>query len=157
MSIRGDIIDDIKDAIESITVANGYNQDIKYVSTDSIELPDTLHVTNFPAVFVIDTEETKSPSDVDTVECALTLVLLCYMRRKDNRENLQDKRRKMTSDIEKAIMADERRELKALKTDITRIETDRGIDDNNAITEITCVVTYYHDRDNPSAQDNNLE
>lgn len=154
MSIKGDIIDNIKTTIEGITTGNGYSQTVAHVNTDSIKLPEDLTADQFPAVNVVDVNETKTPGDIDSKNSILEVMLLGYVQKLNDQDNVQTKRRNLENDIEKALMVDETRGGKAIFTEITKIETDKGIIDNYSETYITATIQYYHNRNNPGSQDN---
>lgn len=155
MSIKGDILDDVKAVLETITIANGYNQIVKKVWDDEFKMPDELTSSDFPALFLIDDDTRKEAGDVDSVLCTLNCIVTGYVFRTKSSQNLQSDRRKLENDVEKAIMVDERRSGMAIKTQTGRIVTDRGTLEPHGIFDLHFVVEYFQDRNNPSEQDNN--
>ena len=62
MSIRYDIIQEIKSILEDISVANGFNTDVAFVSDKlKINHPEELDGDELPACFILDEDETKEP------------------------------------------------------------------------------------------------
>ena len=61
-SIRYNIIQEVKDAVESITTSNGYLTNVAYVS-DSLKIqhPEEMDGDKLPACFILDEDETKEP------------------------------------------------------------------------------------------------
>ena len=59
MSIRGEILDNIKTALETISIANGYNQDLGLVEDKILRAPDDTNTDDFPALYIIDADEDK--------------------------------------------------------------------------------------------------
>lgn len=154
MSIRGDIIDNIKTTLEGITVVNGYNQTVVLVEDSELKAPEDLTVEQFPALFIIDGDETKKAGDVDSVECNIEIIISGYIRRSLDTDDLQTLRRNLQNDVEKVLMVDETRGGKAISTQCTRIITDKMIYDAYTIFDMYLNINYYHNRNNPSSQNN---
>ena len=154
MSIRGDILDNVKTELEKITVDNKYHQKVMLVEDEKIKAPDELNVDEFPALFIIDTDESKSAGDVNSLECNLEIIVTGYLKSNTDLCDMQEQRRNLQNDVEKALMVDEHRGGKALKTDIVKIITDKGTLEPYAVFDMTVQILYYHDRGNPSSQAN---
>lgn len=154
MSVRGDIIDNIKTELTKITVANGYNQTVALVESDKLKAPEELGPEEFPALFIIDSSELKGAGDIDSVECTLEIIISGYIKRVLDTDDLQDLRRKLQNDVEKCLMVDEFRNHKAIKTQCTKIMTDNMTTEPYTIFDMYFSILYYHDRNNPSSQAN---
>ena len=154
MSIRGLIVDNVKTTLEGITTANGYNQDVKYVSSENLKAPDELTIEQKPSLQIIDGDEDKNAADVDSLECFLEIVITGYLERINDADPLQARLRNLMNDTEKALMVDETRGSKAIKTDVTKLVTDKGVLEPHAMFDMTIMVKYFHNRKDPSSQSN---
>lgn len=146
-SIRTQIVDNIKAALENITIANGYNEDVISVHSDSFDSPESFN--EFPQLFIIDTDEDMEPLDVDSTQNTLTLIVTGYCKSQNDMDNVQDKRRKLQADVQKALMVDERRNMLALSTDVIRVITDKGTLEPYSIFDLTVQVVYYTNKYDP--------
>lgn len=154
MSVRGDIIDNIETALKTITVANGYNQTVKKVFADELRLPEELSLDEIPALFIVDGDENKDHGDIDSVKCSLEIIVEGVVRKDNDQEDVQDKRRKLQNDVEKCLMVDESRGGKAIYTQAKRIATDKMTIGDYSIFDIHFDIGYFHDRGDPSSQSN---
>jgi len=99
MSRRDDILDRIISRLGAIKPANGYLTNVKLVS-DRLKAPEELKTGQFPALFVIDTDERKDDSDVDELDDELDIIISGYTK---DPEDPDTERRKLQSDVEKAL------------------------------------------------------
>lgn len=149
VSYRESIVHSIALALADITVANGYNSDVVLVGESTLKVPSELG-DKFPACFVIDTKESVSMSDVDSVRKLLTVIVVAFVRAGETK--LADMR-EIIADIEKAVCLDPRRGGLALNTMPVSIVTDEGLLENFGEVDFTFTVEYYHRFGNPNAQE----
>lgn len=154
MSIRADLLNNIKDALKLITTGNGFNQTVNKVDDQNIQVPNEVIDDDFPILFLTDGDEKKEPGDVDSKKCDLEFIVTGFVKRANDADDMQSRRRDLQNDVEKAIMVDDRRGGKAISTEITKIGTDNGILDDFSLFELTGVIQYFHNRNDPNNQDN---
>ena len=154
MSVRGDILDDVKTVLEGITTGNGFFQTINKVDDQSIRAPEDINDEEFPILFITDGDENKKPGDVDSKDCVLTIIITGIIKQQNDEDDIQDRRRKIQNDVEKALMAQESRGGKAIRTEITQISTDKGLSQTYTLFQLDLDVDYFHNRSDPSSQDN---
>ena len=68
--------------------------------------------------------KTKSAGDVNTIDCVLQVIVSGYIKRINDQDDIQDRRRKLQSDVEKAIMLDEFRGNRAISSQCIKIITE---------------------------------
>jgi len=148
-SIRYNIIQEVKDAVEAITKANGYLTDVKSVSDKlTIQHPESIDKNKFPACFILDEDETKEPLSffggagedmMSTFTVSITSIV--FSRTGDTilpRTNL-------LQDIEKAIVTDAA--ILALLIEPaspTTVETDQGYFGNYSVFKQTFEMQYIY-------------
>ena len=159
MSIRSDLIQNIEDTLKTIRKTNRidgvpYQQDLDYIKTEEITPLDQVDPDEFPIVFIIDGDENKEFGSVQSIECDLDIEITGYLKQNNDTDNLQLRRRKLMNDIEKALMQDQSRGNLAIKTIVSKISTDHGIFTEYSLFEMRVAINYFHDRKNPSSQDN---
>ena len=151
MSIRYDIIQEIISILEDITVVNGFQTNVAYVSDKmKISHPEELDKGQFPACMVIDEDEIKEPLTIfsaagDDMKSILTVGItsIVYSRTGDTalaRTNLMQ-------DIEKAIVTDAT--LLAMLLEMpspTDVTTDMGYFGNYSVFKqlFECEYNYNH-------------
>jgi len=91
---------------------------------------------------------------VDSKKCTLEFIVTGFVKRANDADDMQARRRNLQNDVEKAVMVDGRRSGKAIRTEVIRIGTDNGIIDSYAIFELTAIIDYFHNRNDPNNQDN---
>ena len=158
VSVRDDIINNIKTTLQTITIANGYNQDVALVSTENFMLPEQLTVEEVPALYIIDDDEDKSAADgdVDSLWCTLNITIEGILKKINDADPVQERRRKLQSDVEKALMVDETRGQYAEFTKVKRITTDKALlEPDFTMFNLEFSVEYFHNRNDPADQDNN--
>lgn len=145
MSKRDDLLNDIKSALENIKVSNGYNFDVSYIST-KLEAPDELAPDDFPALFIVDTDENKEDTEVNEMQNQLRFIISGYVKDDDDPD---DSRRKLLEDVEKAICADRYRNGIAVNTMPANIKTDHGTFAPFAVFDFEFVITYFQEYGTP--------
>jgi hypothetical protein len=154
VSILDEIIDNLKATCEGITIANGYNQNVKLVKTGNFQLPDQFRASELPAIQIIDDESAKEEYDVDSTKAILSIIVEGIIRRSSRSQDVQEDRRKLQRDIEKALMVDESRGGYAVFTKARGIRTDKGTVEPFSICEMDFIIEYYYNRGDPASQDN---
>ncbi len=151
-SIRYNIIQEVKDAVESILVSNGYLTNVAFVDDKmKIQHPEELDGDEFPACFILDEDETKEAlsffggagEDMQSI-FTVSITSIIFDRSGDTilaRTNL-------LQDIEKAIVTDAA--ILALLIEPaspTTVETDQGYFGNYSVFKQTfdCQYIYNHD------------
>ena len=148
-SIRYNIIQEVKDAVESITKSNDYLTNVKFVSDSlTIKHPEDLDKNKLPACFILDEDETKEPLSffggagedmMSTFTVSITSIV--FSRTGDTilpRTNL-------LQDIEKAIVTDAA--ILALLIEPaspTTVETDQGYFGNYSVFKQTFEMQYIY-------------
>ena len=151
MSIRYDIIQEIKSILEDITVANGFNTNVAFVSDKmNIEHPEGLDGDQLPACFILDEDEIKEPlaffggtGEDMTSTLSISVTSIIFDREGDTILARTD----LMVDIETAIVGDAG--LLALLIEPaspTTTETDQGYFGNYSVFKQTfdCVYIYEH-------------
>lgn len=139
MSIRSDIIADIKTTLETITVTNGYNNTVKLVS-ERLKIPDELHADEFPALFIVDSNEVKKDNDVDELKNELSIIITGYVKDSNNPTPVL---RTLLDDVEKALSVDRFRGGLAINTLPADIKTDNGTLLPYAVFDFTFNIIYF--------------
>jgi len=151
MSIRYDIIQEIKSILEDITVANGFNTDVAFVSDKlTIEQPEAIDGNKLPACFILDESETKEALTIfsDTGEDMTSILSISVTSVIFDREgDTILARTDLMVDIETAIVGDAG--LLALLIEPaspTTVETDQGYFGNYSVFKQTfdCQYIYAH-------------
>lgn len=154
VSILDDIIDNLKTTCESITIANGYNQNVNAVLIGNFKMPGQFSISDLPAIQIIDSDTPKEPYSVDSTKAVLTVIVEGITRRGSSTQDVQEARRKLQHDIEKALMVDETRGGAAIFTKAKNIKTDKGTIEPFSICEMEFGIEYYYDRGDPASQAN---
>ncbi len=151
-SIRYNIIQEIKDAVESVTTVNGYLTNVAFVSDKlTIQHPEEMDGDKLPACFILDEDEIKEAlsffggagEDMSST-FTVSITSIVFSRTGDTilaRTNLMQ-------DIEKAIVGDA--SILALLIEPaspTTVETDQGYFGNYSVFKQTfdCIYIYNHD------------
>ena len=151
MSIRYDIIEELKSILEDITVANGFNTNVAYVSDKlQIDHPQEMDGDELPACLILDEDETKEPlsfhsaADEDMLSTfTFSITSIIFDRSGDTLLARTD----LMADVEKAIVGDAG--LLALLIEPaspTTVETDQGSFGNYSVFKQTfeCQYIYQH-------------
>ena len=148
-SIRYNIIQEIKDAVEAILVVNGYLTNVAFVDDKmKIQHPEELDGDEFPACFILDEDETKEAlsffggagEDMQSI-FTVSITSIIFDRSGDTilaRTNL-------LQDIEKAIVTDAA--ILALLIEPaspTTVETDQGYFGNYSVFKQTFEMQYIY-------------
>ena len=148
-SIRYNIIQEIKDAVEAILVVNGYLTNVAFVDDKmKIQHPEELDGDEFPACFILDEDETKEAlsffggagEDMQSI-FTVSITSIIFDRSGDTilaRTNLMQ-------DIEKAIVTDAA--ILALLIEPaspTTVETDQGYFGNYSVFKQTFEMQYIY-------------
>ena len=153
-SIRKQIIDNIASELNKITIAHGYNQDIKYVEKNKLLPPDQLTLDQFPAAFIIAAKENKKHADVDAVESDFEVIVEGVIKSNADTDDMQQLSTNLINDIEKCLMVDETRGGIAIDTHCFQVVTDYQIFIGYSVFDLHFNINYFHDRYNPSSQNN---
>lgn len=151
MSKRYDIIQEVLGILEDITVVNGYQTNVAYVSDKmKISHPEELDKAQFPACMVIDEDEVKEPLAIfsaagNDMRSTLTIGItsIVYSRTADTalaRTNLMQ-------DIEKSIVTDATLLAMLLEQPSpTEVTTDMGFFGNYSVfkQKFECEYNYNH-------------
>ncbi len=151
MSIRYDIIQEIKSILEDISVANGFNTNVAFVSDKlKIEHPQELDGDEMPACFILDESEVKEPLSFfggpdEDMQSTLSISVTSIIFNREGDTILA--RTDLMVDIEKAIVGDAG--LLALLIEPaspTTVETDQGYFGNYSVFKQTfdCQYIYAH-------------
>lgn len=147
MTRRQEIFAAVKAALQTITVAHGYNNNIALVEDEKLEMPEELNIEQFPAAFIIDTDERKANSDLGDVQCSLDFIVTGYVRHATAAEAA---RRLFQQDVERAITADRLLgKTYTVDMELTSIKTDKGIMHPYALFDMTFSITYRHEFGTP--------
>jgi hypothetical protein len=132
-SMRYQILNAVVDALETISIANGYNTDLKYVSTIfNVKHPEEIDKNQLPACFPYDDTESKAPLSIfdngevfDDMLATMQVIVTSVVF--DRAADTALKRTNLIQDIEKCLVTDD--SLLALlleKPSPLSVETDRG-------------------------------
>ena len=132
-SMRYQILNAVVDALETISIANGYNTDLKYVSTIfNVKHPEEIDKNKLPACFPYDDTESKAPLSIfdngeifDDMLATMQVIVTSVVF--DRAADTALKRTNLIQDIEKCLVTDAG--LLALlleKPSPLSVETDRG-------------------------------
>lgn len=124
-------------ALKKITIANGYNTDVAYVSEKlQLKHPQELDKNKFPACFPIDGDEIKESSSIGSAGdnmlsmFIIEITSMVYDRSGDTAEARSD----LIQDVEKAMVTDATlRALLLERPSPTRVETDKGYFGNYSV------------------------
>jgi len=146
---RKQIMDRVLALLKTITLANGYNTQVKKVDETArsyVEIP----LKFIPYLQPMDTDEERETIAMPIgasygQQGILELTVACVVY--DSKNRTRTKRLNLMQDVEKAIMNDAT--LLALLTDIepTGVETDDNSIKNYSIWDQTFDLTYVYDRD----------
>lgn len=138
MSSRRLILLNIISALENISIANGYNTDVRYVS-ENLAVPSELSVSKFPALFAIDADEIFEGKNQITSK--LEIIINGYIKYSGDKNEKLDN---LIDDVTKAVLSDRKRGCLANDTNILSITTDKGTDKKFGYFEMRFSVTYLH-------------
>ncbi len=154
MSARYNILQAVMTALETITVANGYNTTVKSVSDDlNVDHPDQVSKNKFPALFPYDDDESKEALAVfggsagDNMQSTLTIIVTCMIYSRIKSQNVL-KRANLMQDIEKVMVTNAA--LTALLIEYptpTTILTDKGFFENYSVWDQSFQMTYIYRHD----------
>ncbi len=143
------IAEDIKTAIEGITEANGFNQDLTAIRPKRIVFANT--IPDDLTVLIVQADETEGESPVGTKEWIQAFIIMALVIDSDKATDSIDTRiNKVRADVEKKLKEDPYRGGHAIDTDIDSslifdVEEFSGI-------EIRVLVTYRVQYDDPYTQ-----
>jgi len=149
-SVRHQIMDAVTAALEGITVANGYQTEVKYVS-EGMEDYEQISKSKLPAVFPIDADEKRTWATIagdsaDDLEGELMLVVSCYVY--DRQNVTRQQRTDLMRDVEKALMNNTAIDALILYMEPDKIVTDRGTIPNFSIWDQSYKLTYRYQHTN---------
>jgi len=114
-TIKTQIVSDMVSAIENITVANGYNRNVRKVSSSALPVSDAQR----DLVFLMTGRETKEDRTNSVTECNLTVMVGCVV---EDYSNLMKAVHDIAADVTKALLSDITRGGLAVDTRIVSIE-----------------------------------
>lgn len=125
VSIREKILQDLKTALQNITIANGYTLDISLVSR---ELKHWEETQRFPSLFVIDGDERIEWSTTENLNSApFGIKVIGYVKKAKSQDgDLSQELNKLIRDFKVAALADLTRGGNCEIFEITLITTDKG-------------------------------
>jgi len=143
-------MDAVTVALEGITIDNGYQTEVKYVS-ESLEAYDQVPKSKLPAVFPIDADEnrtwaTLAGTSVNDLEAQLMLIISCYVY--DRQNETRQKRTDLLRDVEKALMNNTALLALILYMEPDKVVTDRGTIPNFSIWDQSYKLTYRYQHTN---------
>lgn len=119
-----------------------------------MKLPEQIPIDLFPCCLVVAGDETKINADVNSQESQFEIIVSCYLRQVQDDTDMDSLMNNLVCDVQKAVMVDPYRNGRAIDSFISRIVTDKMSSLPFAIADIYINIRYYHDRNNPSSQDN---
>ena len=144
---RADLLAAIVTELEGITIVNEFNTNIKLVEQDELKSPDQLNSEDFPAAYVVDTDETKENADLNEVQATLEFIIVGYVIELGTQaaQTAQAQRRLFQQDVERAVTANRKHGKEyVVDTQVTDIKTDKGILKPFSIFDMTITITYWH-------------
>ena len=145
MSRRDSIIENIKTELAKITVANGYNNTVALIDENLINPED---IAVFPALIVLDSDETKNDGSVDELRNEMMPLIVGYLKPAVWSENKKEVR-KLLADVEKCLCADRYRGTLAINTLPVSIKTDHGFNQPYGIFEFQFKISYLQEYGTP--------
>jgi len=149
-SIRHQIMDAIISALQGITVADGYQSNVKYVSE---EFPgyEAISKSKLPACFPIDTDEEKSWESLEAtstqdMRAELTVIVTSVVFNAQDNTRLQ--RTNLLRDVEKAIVNDSTLYGLTHEIEAQGVVTDQGVIPNFSIFDQEFLITYFYNSAN---------
>jgi len=100
MAARDTVLDNLKTALEGITVANGYHTEVNKVSPGP--LPVDQIQNDCPFIAIIEGDENRLVEDDTNIRYQLMLGLMCFIKGY-NASGMSDRIRKMIDDIKKLV------------------------------------------------------
>lgn len=140
-------MDAVIDALEGITVANGYETEVEKVS-ESLESYEQIDKKDLPAIFPIDADEPREyavmpdSSDLD-IQAALEVIVTCVVF--DRYNNTRQQRTDLMRDVGKAMLNDTALEALILYIEPMGVVTDKGTIPNFSIWDQSYRITYRFD------------
>ena len=147
MSKRSEIVDEIKMQLDKISIANGFDTDVKLVESSVLKLP-TQVASKIPALFIVDENESKTDEDCSETQSKLNVLIVGYVKKTTNKKVLPQQR-SLLSDVEKAICEDRTLNSKVYNTIPKQILTDKGTSGDYGIFNFTFEITYSYQYGNP--------
>ncbi len=146
MSIKNDILDNLITALKAITIANGYNTDVRTVSrySQAIDLDNEKK----PSLHIYETGE-RVNSEAET-ELQYTINGLIIGSLKETND-LKGKTVKLADDVKKVIYSSPALGTYALDIQITGMETNLSESENKAEIQISFEIIYYDTNNNTAA------
>ena len=144
-SIRQQIMDAVIDALEGITVANGYVTEVAYISEILPYSIEQIDKSKLPAGFPIDTDETKeqmSFGSANNMTAILTVLITWIVFQKNN--VTRQARCDLLRDCEKAMMSDSSLAALILQIYPTRVTTDKGQIPNYSVFDQEFEISYIY-------------
>ena len=144
------ILSKVIEVLQTITHANGYLTDVKYVSEVlNIKHPEELDKNKFPALFPIDGEEVKEAFALfdgvsDDMSSTLNMIITGMIYDRTGATSLA--RSNLIKDIEMAMVMDD--DLTALlmeRPSPTKITTDKGFFGNYSVFDFEFELKYLYD------------
>ena len=137
-SVKESILANIKTALQAISIANGYNNDIAGGVQRYKQTGNDLAV--LPTIIIIQGPEKKDPkAGYDRTNVHLSVFILVWARDAEGGADTDTVVNSLVLDIEKALMADESRGGNAVDTNVTDVEpldSDEGQPFCGAILEV---------------------
>jgi len=146
-SIRERILENLKTTFQGITVLNGYNLDVGFVSRDLIH-PNQLTDSQIPAIFITATRAVPAHMSYTKLRTVLMPTITCYVSAASN-ATAATTLEKLFQDIRKVIYVDIRRAGLAESTLAGETRVDKGTLPPMAGGEIDLEISYRHPRDEP--------
>jgi hypothetical protein len=147
-TIRENILANIKTTLDTITIANGYDNDIASVQR-WMQRGNSLRL--IPCIIITAGQEDKVPEPNPMMTCHLTVFLFIYLRQEETDVNPTDQLiNSVIGDVEKALVIDNTRGGNARNTNIRSVmpfETSEGQVNVGAVIELD--VNYQHLQSDP--------
>ena len=149
-SVRHQIMDAIIAALQGITVAGGYQSNVKYVS-EEFQGYEEISKSKLPACFPIDTDENKSwetleATSTQDMRAELTVIVTSVIFNAQNNTRLA--RTNLLRDVEKAIVNDSTLFALTFEIEAQGVVTDKGIIPNFSIFDQEFLITYMYNSAN---------
>lgn len=147
MSKRDSIIENIKTELAKITTTAGYNYTVGLIGENLVN-PEDLTADQFPALIVLDSDETKNDASVDELRNEMMPLIVGYLKPTvwaDNKKEV----RKLLADVEKCLCADRNRGTLAINTLPASIKTDHGFNQPFGIFEFQFKISYLQEYGTP--------
>lgn len=150
ISLRDDLVNEIKSTLETITTGNGYNLTVNLVTEDLKDLYEE-NEDNFPVLYVTDGLEDSEDKDVDAIQNDLNILIIGYVKEPVNDVSTAPLLRKLMADVEKCLCADRGRNGIAFQTLITAKSTDEGTLMPFGVMNMNFIIKYNQAYGDPTA------